>query len=82
MVGEGIYDEYEIGDDIVIGGYEWEITGKNEWELPIVGMTYFFNLSREIDIEGAHHEVWINYWHVYNYSFFNWNYLREERRAA
>lgn len=40
-----------------------------------------FELYRIITKQ-VHHPVFYDYWNVYEYSFFNWNYIREERREA
>lgn len=77
------YDNYDIGDDLTTDGFTWNIT--NRWENSYTFnrrryTSYFFSLERIQ--EGAHHVVNFNYWHVYNYSFLEWNYLREERRSA
>ena len=72
------YEEYDIGDDYTLAGNIYEVTGKH---IITDGVTYYyFYLSRVIP--GEHHSVLVNYWNVYNYSFLEWNFLREERRLV
>ena len=65
----------------------WEVIGCYEEEIEIVvslkpyktrtDTVWKVALMREI-----HHPLLVNYWNVYNYSFLEWNFLREERRLA
>ncbi|MBK8393660.1 MAG: hypothetical protein IPL26_00195 [Leptospiraceae bacterium] len=74
------YDDTEIniGDEYEYEGETWTITAKY-----VVGKLSIprFDLNR-IVYTPVHIPLWVDYWHVYKYAFLEWNFLREQSRAA
>ncbi|MBK8399479.1 MAG: hypothetical protein IPL26_30085 [Leptospiraceae bacterium] len=78
LVAESTYDEYEAGDEIVIGLYTWDIDSKfsSPTGLPEpLDIAYFFNLSRHV-------EVLYDYWNTWIYRNLNWTQTSSGIRRA
>ena len=68
LVAEATYDEYEAGDEIIVGDTLWDIDSKYSLPTgfdPPNDIAYFFNLSRHI-------EVLYDYWNTWIYRNLEW----------
>jgi hypothetical protein len=71
---EGLYDSLDVGDDFSFEGHIWNVDRKEQTTFEDYDVFVIF-LSRVVP--GKKYIIW----NVYNYSFFNWNFLREQKRA-
>jgi hypothetical protein len=79
-------DNYDEDEDFVIDGYVWKVMECYSKDTIVVVSLDPFKTDIEevwyVSLERTEKGKEYNIWKVYDYSFFNWNFLREEKRAA